>query len=56
MRNAYKILIGKSDGKRPHVRPRRRWEDNIKTNLDKIMCEGVVEFIWLRIWASGWLL
>ena len=28
-RTAYKILIGKPDGKRPLGRPRRRWEDNI---------------------------
>jgi hypothetical protein len=30
MRNAYKILVGKPDGKRPLGRPRRRREDNIK--------------------------
>jgi hypothetical protein len=28
-RNAYRILVGKPEGKRPIVRPRRRWEDNI---------------------------
>jgi hypothetical protein len=27
MRNAYKILLGNSEGKRPLGRPRRRWED-----------------------------
>jgi len=27
IRNAYKILVGKSEGKRPRGRPRRRWED-----------------------------
>jgi hypothetical protein len=30
MRNAYKIFIGKSEGKRPCGRSRRRWEDNIR--------------------------
>jgi hypothetical protein len=30
MRNAYKILVGKPDGKRSYERPRRRLEDNIK--------------------------
>jgi hypothetical protein len=30
MRNAYKILVGKSEGKRPLGRPRRRWEDIIR--------------------------
>jgi hypothetical protein len=30
-RNAYRILVGKLDGKRPLGRPRRRWVDNIVT-------------------------
>jgi hypothetical protein len=33
MRNSYKILVGKPEGKRPLGRPRRRWEDNIKIEL-----------------------
>jgi hypothetical protein len=33
---AYRILVGKSEGKRPLGRPRRRWEDNIKINLTEI--------------------
>jgi hypothetical protein len=33
MRNTYKILVGKPDGKRQLVRPRRRWEDNITVDL-----------------------
>jgi hypothetical protein len=33
MRNAYKILIGKLEGKRLYLRPRRRWEKNIKMDL-----------------------
>jgi hypothetical protein len=32
-RNAYRILVGKSEGKNPLGRPRRRWVDNIKMNL-----------------------
>ena len=32
-RSAFKILIGKSTGKRPLGRPRRRWEDNITMDL-----------------------
>jgi hypothetical protein len=35
MRNAYKILVGKPDGKRPLERPMQRWEDNIKMVLWK---------------------
>jgi hypothetical protein len=36
MRNAYKILVGKSEGKRPLERPRYRWEDNIEMDLKKV--------------------
>jgi hypothetical protein len=32
-RNAYRILVGMPEGKRPLKRPRRRWVDNIKTDL-----------------------
>ena len=35
-RSAFKILTGKSTGKRPLGRPRRRWEDNIKMYLKEI--------------------
>jgi hypothetical protein len=32
-RNAYRILVEKSERKRPLEKPRRRWEDNIKMDL-----------------------
>jgi hypothetical protein len=32
-RNAYRILVGKPEGRRPLGRPRRRWVDNIKIDL-----------------------
>jgi hypothetical protein len=35
-RNAYMVLVGKPEGKRPLVRPRLRWEDNIKMDLREI--------------------
>jgi hypothetical protein len=35
-RNAYRILVGKLEGKRPLGRSRRRWEDNIKTDLREL--------------------
>jgi hypothetical protein len=35
-RNAYRILVGKPEGKRPLGRPRRTWVDNIKIELDWI--------------------
>jgi hypothetical protein len=36
MRNAYRILVGKPEGKRPLGRPKRRWVDNIKIELRDI--------------------
>jgi hypothetical protein len=35
-RNAYTILVGTPEGKRPLGRPRRRWEENIKLDLREI--------------------
>jgi hypothetical protein len=35
-RNACRILVGKPEGKRPLVRSRRRWENNIKMDLREI--------------------
>jgi len=41
MRNAYKILVGKPEGKRPFRRSRHRWEDNIRMDLKEIGWEVV---------------
>ena len=38
-RNAYRVIVGKPEGKRPLGRPRRRWEDNIKMNLREVGCD-----------------
>ena len=35
------VLVGKSEGERPLGRPRRRWEDNIKMDLQEVGCEGM---------------
>jgi hypothetical protein len=40
-RNAYRILVGKPEGKRPQGRPRRRWVDNIKMDLTEIGWDSV---------------
>jgi len=40
MRNVYKILVGKPEGKRPLGRPRGRWEDNTGTDPGQIWLEG----------------
>jgi len=36
----YRGLVGKPEGKRPLGRPRRRWEDNIKMDLQEMGCGG----------------
>jgi hypothetical protein len=35
-RGAYRILVGRREGRRPLGRPRRRWEDNIKMDLQEV--------------------
>ena len=37
-RGVYRVLVGKPEGKRPLRRPRRRWEDNIKTFFQEWGC------------------
>jgi hypothetical protein len=37
----YRFLVGKPEGKRPVGRPRRRWEDNIKMDLQEVGCMGM---------------
>jgi hypothetical protein len=39
-RNAYRILVGKPEGKRPLGRPRRTWVDNIKMDIREIGWDG----------------
>jgi hypothetical protein len=41
MRNAYRILVGKPEGKRPLGRPRRRWVGNIKMDLGDVGWGGM---------------
>ena len=44
-RSAFKILTGKPTGKRPLGRPKRRWEDNIRLDLEDI---GINARIWVE--------
>jgi hypothetical protein len=39
-RGVYRVLVGKPEGKRPLGRPRSRWEDNIKMDLQEAGCGG----------------
>jgi hypothetical protein len=52
-RGVHRVLVGKREGRRPLGRPRRRWEDNIKTDLQEV--GGVLEtgWSWLRIGTGG---
>jgi hypothetical protein len=57
--NAYRILVGKPEGKRPLGRQRRRWVNSIKTNVNEIGWDGM-EWIYLaqvrdRCRALEWL-
>ena len=40
-RGVYRVLVGKPKGKRPLGRPRFRWEDNIKMDLQEVECGGM---------------
>jgi hypothetical protein len=37
----YRVLVGKPQGKRPLGRPRHRWEDNIRMDLQEVGCGGM---------------
>jgi hypothetical protein len=37
----YRVLVGKPEGKRPLGRPRRRWENNIRMDLQEVGCGGM---------------
>jgi hypothetical protein len=54
-RGAYRILVGRPEGRRPLGRPRPRWEDNIKIDLQEVGWGGGAwsRLIWLRIGTGG---
>ena len=45
-REVYRVLVGKHEGKRPLGRPRRRWEDNIKMDIQEVGYWGVA---WIEL-------
>jgi hypothetical protein len=55
-RGAYRILVGRPEGRRPLGRPRHRWEDNIKMDFKKWDGGAWTGLIWLRIGTGGGLL
>ena len=40
-RGIYRVMMGKPEGKRPHARPRHRWVDNIKMDLQEMGWAGM---------------
>ena len=52
-RGAYRILVGKPEGKRPLGRPRCRWEDNIEMVLQMWDVSAWTGSIWLRTGKGG---
>jgi len=52
-RGVYRVLVGKPEGKRPLVRSRHRWEDNIKMNLQEVGC-GCMDWIELTEVRDRW--
>jgi hypothetical protein len=49
-RGVYMVLVGRTEGKRPLGRPRRRWENSIKMDLREIGIDGAN---WIRLARDG---
>jgi len=52
-RGVYRVVVGKPEGKRALGRPRHRWKDNIKMDLQEIGWGAWAGLIWLRIGTSS---
>jgi hypothetical protein len=52
-KGVYRVLVGKREVKRPLGRRRRRWEDNITMDLQKVECGAWTGPSWLRIGTDG---
>jgi len=50
MRSVYRVLVGKPEGKKPTGRQRRRWENNIKIDLQEVGCGNVD---WIELAQDG---
>ena len=52
-RGVYRVLLGKPEGRRPVGRPRRRWVDNIRTDLHEVGC-GYMDWVGLAQYRDRW--
>ena len=52
-RRAYRVLVGKPEGKRPLGRPRRKWVNNMRMDLQELGC-GYVDWIGLAQERDRW--
>jgi len=52
-RGVYRVLVGKPEGRRPLVRPWRRWADNIRMDLQEVGC-GYMDWIGLAQDRDRW--
>jgi len=52
-RGSYRFWVGRYDGKRPLGRPRRRWEDNVEFDLQKVGW-GFVDWVYLTHYRDSW--
>ena len=52
-RGVYRVLVGKLEGRRPLGRPRRRWVDNIRLDLQEVGC-GYMDWIGLAQGRDRW--
>jgi hypothetical protein len=55
-RGVYRGLMSKPEGKGSLGRPRQRWEDNIKMDLQEVGCRAWTGLIWRRVGTGGELL
>ena len=52
-RVVYRFLVGKPEGRRPLRKPRRRWVNNIRTDLQEVVC-GYMDWIGLAQDRDSW--
>jgi hypothetical protein len=55
-RVAYRVLMGKPEGKRPLGRPRCGWQDNIKMTIEEVGWGVWTGLIWFNVWRDDGLL